>query len=243
MNRMLKTIGLALGAAFVLSAVAAASASAATHHFTGPAGSEVEVVANSTQLFKATTPDSKFISCSKVTAGGLFPLATDTDVVVDPKYETCEAISGETKVSAFVDTSQCLYFFQAQTTSGNPTGGEHANMIITKTIGEGTCHINITLTALKLKCISIPNQTVTDAVTYEQIENIGGSGKKGIRVNLTPHSIESTTTHSAACPLPEQKTVVHPGHTDDSGTYVGTIDLALRQDGTTKDFTLTKNAT
>ena len=243
MNRMLKTIGLALCAAFALSAVAAASASAAEiHHFGGPVGASLEVVANTDQVFKGTTPDEKEIVCKKVSVVGSLGVATDDELTVKPKYETCEAIEGAKKVAAFVDTSACAYVFQGETTPGNPTKGEHANVLIEPVSG-ATCHINVTVTALKLKCVSIPNQTVTDAVTYEQIENIGGSGKKGIRVNATPHSIESTTTHSAGCPTPEQKTVVHPGHTENSGTYVGSVDVALIQTSETKDFTLTQNST
>ena len=243
MNRMLKTIGLALCAAFALSAVAAATASAATDHFTGTAGSSLEVVGNNTQLFKGTTDDTKFISCNKVSVEGSLAVATDDELTVKPKYETCEAVDGETKVTAFVDTSKCAYIFQGQTTEGNPTEDEHANVLIEPITGE-ECHINVTLTALKLKCVSIPDQIVTHAVTYENVPNIKGSGKNGIRVNATPHSIESTTTHSAACPLPEQKTVVHKGHeeglNEKSGLYTGTVEVAAIQGGATKNLTLTE---
>ena len=237
---MLKTIGLALSAAFALSAVAAATATASTHHFKGPVGAQVEVVANNTQLFKGTTNDTKLISCKKVTASGSIVNETDDKLTVKPDYSECEAVEGETKVTAHVEEGNCAYTFTGKTTSGNPTGGEHAEVHIEPITGE-ECHIEVKLTALKLKCVSIPDQTVTDAVTYEQI--VVGGNKQGIRVTATPHSIESTTTHSAACPTPEQKTVVHDGHTDDSGLYTGTVDVALTQGGETKDFTLTKNAT
>ena len=72
-------------------------------------------------------------------------------------------------------------------------------MIVTKAIGEGACHISITLTALKLNCISIPDQTITDAVTYEQV-TVGANKKDSRQCDTTQHQKHNNTQRSLSDP-------------------------------------------
>jgi hypothetical protein len=233
----LKAFGLVCIGVFAMSAVVASAASAAKHHFTAPKGAEIEVVKNDTQFFRATTDDLDFVSCNKITATGTITQETSDELTVHPEYSECIADKGGTEVAVKVNTSECSYVFTGETTAGNPTNGEHANLYIEDISGDGTCHIQMTVTAFNFKCVSIPNQLVTDAVNYEQID------AKTIRVNATPHSVESTTTNSVACPTETGGTVVHKGHTEDSGVYRGSVDVSVKQGGETKNFTLTKNVT
>jgi hypothetical protein len=234
MSRNLKVLGLALVAVLAMSAVAASAASAAAkHHFTAPKAGSLTPVANSTQLFEATTGTGNLISCNKVTATGTNPTTGDS-LTVKPDYSECIAkkANGEEFV-ANVTESECAYEFKGETTPGNLTGGEHANVVIEDISGDGVCHIHVTLTAFNLKCVSIPNQTIKHAVRYEQVD------ENTIRVNATPHTITSTTTNSIACPTASGGTEEHI----EKGLYTGTVDVRSTVNGKAQKFTLQQNVT
>jgi hypothetical protein len=223
MTRNLKTLGLALIAVLVLGAVAASVASAVQDTFRTSAGGEAEITGEAdpdakTQYFQGSTADpDKFFSCNKVSVGGKFKDGATSITTTTPKYEECEATSIDTvnhqttKVSATIEFTSCDYNFLTNTTTGNPTGGEHASLEIKCTTAGDAIHIKVT--ALKIKCVTIPAQIVTHAVRYNNTETKAGT--KEITIEATAHSITTTTENSVACPVPEGTTV----HED--GLYTG----------------------
>jgi len=236
MTRNLKVLGLALCAAFAMSAVAAGSAWAVNHTFTndGPGGVaylEAETEPGSSQDFEATTGESKVVKCSEISVN-----ASDTgtsgrhEITVEPHYNNCGVYeTGEPGVtekiaSATINTEDCHYKFTGETTPGNPTGNEHASVHLEngETEGKPTCeHIKINVTSFQVNCIDVPVQEVADAVRYENI--VEANGKKAVVVHATAHSIKSTTTNNNLfCPTETGGTVVHSTETspeEKAGSY------------------------
>jgi outer membrane lipoprotein-sorting protein len=226
MTRNLKTLGIALMAVVVLGAVAASAASAAQDKFRTTAGAEAHLTYEAdpdakTQYFQFSTADpDHFFSCNKIT-GKATVKDQATEITTTPTYEECTATSlktnptEETKVSAFVEFTTCDYNFLANTTTGNPTGGEHANVQIKCTTPGDEIHTKVT--ALKLKCITIPEQEIKHAVRYNNTET---GGIKEITIEWTPHGIKVTTENSVACPTEGGVTKVH-----ENGLYTGKVTL------------------
>jgi len=225
MTRNLKTLGLALIAVLALGAVVASTASAEKQNkFRTTTGAEAHLTAEAdpnakTQYFQASTANPhKFFSCNKVSLSTTVKDEATEITTSTPLSEECEAVliprtepKEETKVSMFVELTTCHYFFKTNTTTGNPTGGEHANAgIKCNTAGD---HIHSKVTALKLRCSTIPEQEIKHAVRYNNVE---AGGIKEITLEATPHSIKVTTENSIACPTPEGKTIVH-----EDGLYTG----------------------
>jgi len=234
MNRRLKALGLALFATLALGAVAASAASAATDHITVTglkAGEKGHLTAESIgkQVFTPTTKDSvKKFECSAVAVDSTVD-ETNTEVTATPTYSGCKAYDEEHPegVNASV-TSECDYRFTGETTTGNPTeDGEHATVHLINHEKPGEpCHIHIKVTALNLKCASVPNQEITDAVRYENFTS------EDIRIKATAHGFESTTTNSIGCPTKSGGTEVHPGvHKEgEGGLYTGTVTVKAHND-------------
>jgi hypothetical protein len=234
MKRNLKSLCIAIVAVLAMSAVVASAASAAAkHHFTSPKTGTLSVVNNSTQKFEATTGEGNFKSCNKFTfTVGTNPTTGDSLTVL-PDYSECIFKKGETESVANVNESECAYEFKGETTPGNLTGGEHANLIIEDISGDGVCHIHTTVTAFNLKCVSVPNQTIKHAVRYAQVD------ENTIRFEITAHSVTSTTTNSIACPTASGGTEVHT----EGGLYTGTVDVRSTVNGKAQKFTLQQNVT
>jgi hypothetical protein len=223
MSGRIKVLGMALVAALALGAITASSAFAVntTHHITVEglkAGEEATLKseAKNEQIFRPTTEDeTKSFACKKVGVTGKVGPTQDS-VTVTPEYTECTATSGGTVSSAFVEQNGCDYQFTGKTTPGNPTGGEHASVHIKNHLSPGSpCHIEIKVSAFKLKCSSVPNQEIKHAVTYvnETVPN-----PDHITIKATAHGFESTTTNSIACPTTSGGTEVHT-----NGQYTGEV--------------------
>jgi hypothetical protein len=231
MNRKLKTLGLALCAAFALSAVAAASAAAVTHDFHSTAVDEVTHLtaqAEDLQTFKGETNDAQAVGCKKVNVKGTIEGNTAESVTVEPDYTECgiyeENEAGEkVKIAgATIDDNDCHYKFTGATTPGNATeNGEHATVHLENATGN-TCTegITVTVSAFQITCIHVELQEVKDAVRYNNIEEeVGGKKVEAITLEATAHGIKSITTHNAfVCPTPEGKP-----KTDTNGSYTGKV--------------------
>jgi hypothetical protein len=225
----LKVLGLALVAVFAISAVAVSAAAAkSTHHFDGVG--QLSVEENSTQKLEATTGGKDFVTCGKVKVHGSINGTTDK-ITVTPTFEECTAVKGETEAAVFYEPGGCDFQFTGKTTEGNPTGGEFATVHIQNHEDpEKSCHLQFKVTAFKLKCISVPNQTIPHAVEYSQT---GGSDTT-ITLNTVAHGVENTTTNSIACPTGSGGTEVH-----ENGAYLGSVDVvATNEIGGKEPFTL-----
>jgi len=207
MTRNLKALGLALVAVFAMSVVGASAAQAASHHFDGTVGDALEAHALTTQIFKPVTGEPKQFECTEIKVAGKVEEATATSVTVEPLYSGCTAFTPpETTVSASVKPNGCHYRFTGVTTTGNPTGGEHATVDVICPEGK---EIEIRVTGLNLKCSTVPAQEVKDAVRYEE----DSSNPEGaVIVKATAHGFESKTVESLAGCGTETHT---------NGTYVG----------------------
>ena len=210
MTRNLKVLGMAFAMLFAFAAFASA-ASAVEHHFNGTAGDHPFVTANEAQVFTPTTGGSQGFICHEVEVHGEIEEATKTSVTVEPEYVngSCftEENGVETTTKAFVSTNECHYTFEGLTTSGNPTGGEHAEVKLTCPAGKA---IEIKVTAFKLSCARIGEQNIADAVRYEDL----GNGE--VKVIPTAHGIQSTTV-GAACEGKEG------GNSHNNGSYTGSV--------------------
>ena len=229
MQRKAKALGLALAAAFALSAVAASAASAVTHTFSTPGYAGTTFLTakqytegntenihgeelNGVQEFQAKTNDTRTIKCKKLTASGLVIKEVSSDVTLTPKYEECsawETKDGVTKEvsSAFVQFTSCSYLFKGGTNSfSEGTEGEHATVNIHCNISGDFVHIKVT--ALKLTCITLPEQTIGQGVRYFNEE----TEPNNVVIHATAHGIESETPGTIACPGKATHT---------TGTYTG----------------------
>ena len=111
MTRNLKALGLALIAAFAMSAVAASAASAVNHHFTGTAGDALTTESIGEQVFESTTGEEKGYKCPTVkTVKGTVPEGTVTSVATTPEYEGCKSFGppGPAKVKQ----EECEFVFK-----------------------------------------------------------------------------------------------------------------------------------
>ena len=208
----LKAFGLTLIAALVMSAVAASAASAVNHHFTGTAGDALSSESiGGGQIFEMTTGEGKGKECKKVgIEKGTVPAGTVTSFGVVPKYDECKTFNPTG--AANVKQEGCEFVFTGNTTQGNPTGGEHANLDIVCPEGKS---IITQVTGLKLNCNTVYPQEVKHAVRYEN-ETTAGSGKTHVRVKVTAHGILSKTIGICA-EAPETHT---------NGSYTGDITVS-----------------
>jgi hypothetical protein len=234
MKSKISALGLALFAALAFGALSASAASAATDHITASEPWTPTVSSVGEQVFESTTNEGDGFKCKEVSATVTEEIAATSDeFAATPTYGDCVAFEGgETKAAAHVENGGCQYRFEGETTAGNPTGGEHANVIIERHEEIGPCHIQIKVTAFKFKCSSVPEQVIEHAVRYEQ-------GDKDIVIKATAHGIESTTTNSIACPTETGGTEVHT-----NGSYTG--DVTVKGHNKAKEnvpLTLNSNAT
>jgi hypothetical protein len=130
MTGNLKKLGLALLGVLVLGAVGAQGASAVTHEFHSD-GPKTIITGTNVGVHTFQVGAAGTIECKKTTTQGtvegtnvgLNTWASDKVTVV-PKLEEC-TFGGQ---SATVNFHHCAFVFEGQTTPGNPTGGEHANV-------------------------------------------------------------------------------------------------------------------
>jgi hypothetical protein len=252
MIRNLKALGLALCAAFALSAIGATVASAHVFESDAPAGTEIHLTARQytegntknihneelkgTQEFQGTTGDKKTLKCKEVSAEATPKPPTEEITATNVKYNTCTA--WETKenktvevAKTFVEFTSCDYLFKGATeNTAGPVGtlGEHAKVKIKcNTPGD---HIHIKATELKLTCITIPEQEVGGIRYFKDPKDEANK----IVIHATTHGIKSTTTNSIACP--NEGVAVHDEPAK-GGTYTGEITVEGFKDALHKEPT------
>jgi hypothetical protein len=217
MARTLKNLGIAFALMTAVLAVAGASAATAqqTHKFRTTAGQEAFLTAEALGPYtiKATPEDDSEITCNKYTTNSSIKDGAQ-EVTIVPSFGECSFRMGETKGTAFIDTTGCDFRGSAVTTEGNPTGGAHASAQIQCPVG--AAHLDTKVTALKLMCRTVPPQEISDGLRFVNSETEGGL--KDIIVESTIHNGVSTTPDTAACPTESGEPEVH-----EAGTVVGSI--------------------
>jgi len=221
MTRNLKALGLALLAICALGTVATSAASAAVEHefhydgergvATGT-GSNHEILIGSNPV-KCKKVQSEATSQAVLVSAGTFK--TD-QITVTPHYEECE-FGGKV---ATLDMMHCALVLDSDTTTGNSTGGEHAQVEIEC---NGTDVVTI-ITAVAT--ITIGPQVIKDGISYKN----DPSNKNAIEGVTTAHEINvgcSRTLESQ----PVNGCLLIP--TGKVGKYTGTMTATcLRDDGT-----------
>jgi hypothetical protein len=234
-TRKNSVLGLAFLAALAVSALMANAATAATDHITAPEPWTPAASAATQGQFESTTGGGKGFTCNSaaIVTSEQIP-ATADEVTGTPSFAECSAVEGgETIASVFIENGGCDFRLSGETTSGNPTGGEHGTVVIGNHADPGQpCHLELKVTAFKFKCSSIPNQEVEHAGRVEQKE-------EHLLVKATAHGIESTTTNSIACPTESGGTEVHT-----NGSLTGNVTLKGHNSNEEPvPLTLTENAT
>ena len=219
MNRMLKTLGLALCAAFALSVVSASAASAETiHHITSDKTSgftHLTAKAEGPQTFYGVTGEEENkVVCEEVNVRNATIENGATEITAEPVYGNeeynCEAVIGESSVAARVKTNGCHYTFYGNTTE-DVTGNQSAPVDLTcDTEGAGPGITIQVINGLNLPCITVPAQEL-EGVTYkEDAEN-----EHALTLEAKIHGIHSTT--EGVCRIEGEPVT----HTD--GLYEGNV--------------------
>jgi hypothetical protein len=206
MNGKLKALGLAFFAVFAFGAIAAQAQAAAFHSEKektiitatseeGAAGEQIFEVIPESGL-KVICKHADFAGTQVGTGSG--SNWTSETITVHPRYygETGKPESDCSFLGdpAGVNTTKCHYTLNANTTTGNPTGGEHAKVVLSECT-EGGIVITDTTTGIK---VTVPNQTVADAVRYTNTEGATGSARD-VTIKATAHAIKWTCAPKAAC--------------------------------------------
>ena len=210
MTRKLKVLGLALVAAFAMSAVAASVATAEAFHF----GSEVEhtVITGSQVTEDVFTVHGGTVKCSTATyAGGTINSANknSTEITINPTYGGCR-FAGIAD-SATIDMNSCDYLFTPKTTDAGPvyTGEVH---IKCKTQGD-TITVTVVIGGVTKCIVHIPEQSLS-GITYTNV-NPGGGAKTHLLVDVNITGIKYSQTEGTGggkCETKDNTT---------TGTYVG----------------------
>lgn len=200
MNRKFKTLGLALVAAFAMSAVVASAASAA--NFTASSYPASGSGGQTTQ--HKFTVQGQTVTCNTASFTGSLTEASET-ITITPAYGNCTAFGF---VNAKVEMNGCDYDFNA----GNGSTGS----VVIK------CPTESSITIVASTCtVHIPGQTPgTNTVDYK---NEAG----GVLVTSTVSGVESTVTSGFLCPLSSKEgdtTGVYTGSTLFQGEGV-TVDV------------------
>jgi hypothetical protein len=189
MRSNLKALALALAAVFAMSAIAAGSAAAAEEH---QFNSEVEPTIIEGTSHAETTQDFELenglkVECPVLHAEGTAATKAQDELTVEIDYtgsgENGHCDGGGDKTNIEVKDEGCHYTLDSDTTAGNSTGGEHADVTLTCPSNGG---ITLTDTNTGLD-ILVKNQTIEDAVSYE---NTGAGTSRDVTVKATAHGIE-----------------------------------------------------
>lgn len=205
MRRNLKVLGLALVAAFALSAIASGSASAEIATFTsGSPWTTLTATALNTQTFTAGT---RAVKCESVVADNASMGEDQSTITVEPTYgktvkseEFTEAETNETeceietptaKFKAMVHTNGCHYKFTA---GGTVDGSVHIECPVGKEI-----EVTIDILGKFRPCLDIPAQTpTTPTVTYTN-ETYLDEEKNVWDVKVTSHVEGVKYTETGVC--------------------------------------------
>jgi hypothetical protein len=218
MSNKIKALGLALFAAFAMSAVAASAASAEEFH------SEVEhtILMSKSIGNQVFTVDSGELECKKVSLNEpestIGPEASTTDeVTVTPEYSECVKKGTSTQLFPDFAANECDYRFTSETDAT-----EHAQVHI-ECAGEeteGGQGVIITATIFHLNCVDVPPQTVGGQGNGSGVHytNTGAGAGRTIDVEATI-SEEIHYTQTGVC-----STSGDP-ETYFNGSYTGTVEV------------------
>jgi hypothetical protein len=213
MTSKIKALGLALFAAFAMSAVAASAASAEEFH------SEVEhtilmSAGNNNQVFNV---DAGELVCTEVALNEAESTigpeeATTSEVTATPEYDNCS--NGSVALQVDFATNGCAYVFTSETDET-----EHAQVHIEcegKDTESGPEGIRITATIFHANCVDVPPQTV------------GGQGN-GSGVHYTNTGAGAGRTIDVEATIGEEihykETGVCGSETTTNGSYTGTVEV------------------
>jgi hypothetical protein len=229
MNGKLKALGLAFFAVLAFGAIAAQAQAAAFHsekEKTILTATADEGVAGR-QVFEAVPGSGATVICNHADFAGTQVGAgsgsnwTSETATVHPRYygeagnpeKECLTAANLTKV----DTTKCHYTLNANTTTGNPTGGEHAKVVLSECTAGGIV-ISETVNGLTL---TVPNQTIADAVRYT---NTGEGATRSITLTATAHNITWECKPKAAC------LAAFGGSSGTNATYTGATTIKGYED-------------
>jgi len=219
MIRNLKALGLALLAICALGAVASSAASAAVEHefhADGETAVSTGKNTNTHELLVGSTP----VKCKKVETkstrtGTLVSAGTYKvdELTVTPHYTECE-FGGK---PATVEVMHCAYVFDSDTTTGNSTGGEHAQVIIEC---EGTDVITV---ITSIGTFTVGPQTIKDGISYKN----DPSNKNAVEVVATAHEVALTCQRTLESQPVSGCLLVPQGKV---GKYTGTLTSTCYKD-------------
>src|SRR6476619_3872859 len=190
MNRKLKALGLALFAAFALSAMTASGASAAEEFHSSEAHTILDVTQDGTegsitgqQIFETTVGK---LSCTGVEASVTLTAKTLSEITAVPTYTKCNKIeNGAEGLVTHVKFTSCDYLFTSK------KSGTHSQVHIQCSTPGDHIHVNATFLGSEILCMTIPPQTPTSGgVVYH---NLGEPpATRTITIEVTVEGIEYT---------------------------------------------------
>jgi hypothetical protein len=205
MIRNLKVLGLALVAAFALSAVVASAASA---HFTiGSDTATLTAAPLTNQVFETTgtTGENAKVTCENIEVGNEHFGTEQAEITVHPTYNTnCTVnIEGLGNLTAEIITTGCNYIF----TTGDTTA---QNVHIECDAGK-----QIEVTAFILgkfrKCLDVHEQTPTSAIVHYRNGTNAATGKMDVEIESTVTGITYEKTGSCAFGVTEGNDAKYTG--------------------------------
>jgi hypothetical protein len=242
MTRFLKALGLALVAAFALSAMIASAAQAQALKVTAasyPAvltGTVIKHKETETEPFvhTFTTSGGAVLSCKKITFTSTITAATERLTVI-PKYEECSAKIGASALPATVTMEDCDYEFHGGVTETDTDKFEKGEVDLVCPKGVAGPVIHIFETAAKheknesLCTLTVAPFTNKSGVTYT---NTTTPTPDDVDVSATTEGIALTRTGSLLC-----------GSANQTATYTGSVTLKAFEDkgkATPENGTLTE---
>jgi hypothetical protein len=180
--RKLKTLGVALVAVFALSAVASASASAASFN----AETVTAVLAGGQTTTHEFTVAAGTTKCTSASFPGEQTTTPATTISVSPAYSGCSTVILGSTHGVNVNMHSCKYTFAAASTTSGSVSVECPSTPITVEIEglEGVCSI------------TVPSQSAVAGITYAN-EGTGSARKVLVTANV---STLHYTQHGAFCP-------------------------------------------
>lgn len=235
MIRNLKALGLALLAAFALSAIGAQAASAELENHKFETTGETATVLTGAQESGADdhsftiTEKEVVLTCHHATFRGTQEGTSADAVELVPEYTECTSNLG---INPTVDTNGCTYKFYGETTE-NPDTPEVTDAPVSLT-GCNNPEVGITITAAGCN-IHVPEFEKLHGVTYKNLKEHGpNNNKDAVTVTATVDKIPTISTGGFACLLAGLGSGVNEYVSD----YVGkTIVTGYEDEGTHEEWT------
>jgi hypothetical protein len=182
MTRNLKVLGLALVAAFAMSALVASAASATAWQF--HSNTDNPVLTGSQEGTDVFTTDSGTVRCSEANYTGSATGTTNSTIEVAPTYEGCKLLF---IINVTVDPNGCKYLFHAETTTN--TGGTPAVIHYEGSVDIVCTGGNVIVVTAPGCDITVPAQTGLKTVTFT---NLGSGHTQEVTVDV---NISNTITY------------------------------------------------